>query len=122
MHRTRIATLFLAGFIVPFSANGHDPSQHKGRATKGEVVSVANDRLELKTAAGVKTVLITEKTKFERGDRAAALADLKKGESITVMGTTLASGEVAAREVLLKPSVARGSQPAGHKEKAGHKH
>jgi len=122
MHRKIIATLFIAGLIVPFSANGHDPSKHKGKATKGEVVSVANDRVELKTADGVKTVLITDKTKFERGDQAASLADLKKGDSITVMGTTLASGELAAREVLLKPTGTRGSHAAGHKEKADHKH
>jgi len=113
MHRKIIATLFIAGLMVPFSADGHDPSKHKGKATKGEVVSVASDRLELRTADGVKTVLITEKTKFERGDRAAALADIKKGESVTVIGTTLASGEVAAREVLL----GSGKSQATYREK-----
>ncbi|MBI3693436.1 MAG: hypothetical protein HY238_01155 [Acidobacteria bacterium] len=122
MHRRVITMLALAGLMVPFSASGHDPSKHKGKATTGQVASVANDRFELKTKDGVKTVLITEKTKFERGNQAASLADLKKGDSITVMGTTLASGELSASEVLLKPAKSQGAAAAGAEHGAGHKH
>ena len=83
-------------------AGAHDPSKHKGRATKGEVVSVAGDRVELRTTAGMKAVTLNEKTKYERGDQAAAKADLKAGQQVTVFGTTQATGELVAREVLFE--------------------
>ena len=91
----------LAGFLATAGALlAHDKSLHKGRATEGQVVSVVGDRLDLKTAQGLKKVTLTEKTKFERGDKAAARADLKRGEKVTVFGTTLATGEIVANEVL----------------------
>ena len=105
--KTAALSLFL-GMLMPFVAGAHDPSKHKGKPTKGEVVSVANDRIEVKTATGTKTFTLTDKTKFERGEQAATRADLKKGDPVTVFGTTLASGEVVAREVLV-------GKPGGHK-------
>ncbi len=107
MSRSLIATLLVIGLAAPFAALGHDPSKHKGKATKGEVVSAAAGRLELKTAAGPRTVLLDEKTKVERGDHAATQADIKKGDTVTIFGTTLASGELVAREVLLPVTAAK---------------
>ena len=112
MLRKLTVAVFVAGLIVPFAAEAHEPSKHKGKATQGQVVSAAADRLELKTKAGVKTVLITEKTKFERGNKAASLADVRKGASISVIGTTLASGEIAASEVLIPGSQSHAAQEA----------
>lgn len=120
MHHRLVTLLVIVGLIVPFSASGHDPGKHKGKATRGEVAAVTNDRIELKTKDGVKTIRITEKTKFERGNQAASLADLRKGDSITVMATTLASGELSASEILLKPAKSQAAPAAGHG--AGHKH
>ena len=101
MDRRSFLTLLCAGFFATFVAGAHDPAKHKGKPTRGEVVSVAGDRIELKTAGGMKTVTITDKTRFERGDQPAARSDVKIGDHLTVYGTTLATGELVAREVLL---------------------
>jgi hypothetical protein len=105
----------LAGFLATAGALlAHDASLHKGRPTEGQVVSAVGNRFDLKTAQGIKKVTLTEKTKFERGDKAAVRADLKIGEKVTVLGTTLATGEIVANEVLLQaPGTAAAQQ---HKE------
>jgi len=109
--------LFLA-LLIPSMARAHDPSKHKGRGTQGEIVSIANDRIELKTSAGLKAVTLTDKTTFERGNEKVRKADLKKGDQVTVFGTKLATGELVAQEVML----ASPESHEGHKEKSDHKH
>jgi len=106
------------GFLIPFNSWGHDPSKHKGRATNGEIISIANDRLELKTSAGTKTVVISDQTKFERDNEKVTKEDLKAGDPVVLFGTTLATGEIVAREILLTKSDAQD----GNKNKSGHKH
>ncbi len=59
-----VMLLFLA-LLTPSVSSAHDPSQHKGKGVQGEIVSIANDRIELKTPAGAKTVTISDKTKVE---------------------------------------------------------
>ena len=115
MLRKAFGAVVLAGFLSNAGVLlAHDKSLHKGRPTEGQVVSVVGDRLDLKTAQGLKKVALTEKTKFERGDKSAARADLKRGEQVTVFGTTLATGEIVANEVLLvTPGI--GASPQ-HKE------
>ena len=108
--------LFLA-LLIPSIARAHDPSKHKGKGTKGEIVSIAKDRIELKTSAGAKTVTITDKTTFERGSEKISEADLKKGDQVTIIGTKLATGELVAREVLLGVP----DHHDGHEHKADHK-
>ena len=92
--------LFLT-LLTPSIARAHDLSQHKGKGTKGEIVSIENDRIELKTSAGAKSVTITDKTTFERGSEKISKADLKKGDQVTVFGTKLATGELVAQEIML---------------------
>ncbi|MCI0424007.1 MAG: DUF5666 domain-containing protein [Acidobacteria bacterium] len=112
-----VGLLFLA-LLIPSAARAHDPSKHKGKGVQGEIVSIENDRIELKTAAGAKTVTIKDKTKFERGSAQVTKSDLKKGDRVTVFGTKLANGELVAREILLGSPERHESQ----KEKATHKH
>lgn len=117
----RIRTLLIVAFLallVSQNSWAHDPSKHKGKGTKGEIVSIANDRIELKTSAGVKAVTITDKTTFERGSEKVSKAALKKGDQVTVFGTKLATGELMAQEVML----ANPESHEGHKEKSDHKH
>jgi len=121
MYSRLLATVLFLGLAVPTSAWAHDPSKHKGKATQGEVVSVAGDRMELKTAKGVKVVTLTDQTKFEHGDQKMTKADLKKGDKVKVIGTTLASGEIAAQEVLMTGSEAKESHGA-HQKGSEHKH
>ncbi|MBI3695544.1 MAG: hypothetical protein HY238_11990 [Acidobacteria bacterium] len=98
-----LRTLLAVALAAPLFLQAHDASKHKGQGIRGEVVSVAGDRLELKTAAGVKTVILNDKTKLERGDQAARASDLKKGDPVMVFGTTLATGELVAKEILIQP-------------------
>jgi len=105
--KRQFATLFLIGLATAAVLNAHDPSKHKGRPTKGEIVSISEDRLELKTDKGTTKVLLTEKPKIERGDTVSSIADLKKGQQVTVFGTTLASGEVVAREIVVAGGATR---------------
>lgn len=101
MFQKLIAMLILTGIMGAAIVSAHDPSQHKGTPTKGEVLSIANDRIELKTDKGVKTITVNGKTTFERGKTKASLSGFKRGDRVTVFGTTLASGEFVAKEVLL---------------------
>ena len=112
-----VGLLFLA-LLIPSAARAHDPSKHKGKGVQGEIVSIANHRIELKTSAGAKAVTINDKTKFERGSTQVTKSDLKKGDRVTVFGTKLASGELVAREILLGSPEHHVSQ----KERASHKH
>ncbi len=87
-------------FLLPFVVNAHDASKHKGKPTTGEIVSIAADKIELKTGSGTQTVTTTDKTIYEHGDRKAARGELKKGDHVTVFGTKLATGELVAREII----------------------
>jgi hypothetical protein len=118
MNKKLSGTVLFVVLLSPSVASAHDPSKHKGKGVQGEIVSIANDRIELKTPAGAKTVTISDKTKFERGNNPATSADLKKGDQVTVFVTKLATGELVAREILL----AIPEHHEGHKEKTSHKH
>ena len=117
-YRKLSLTLLCLSLLTPSIAKAHDPSQHKGKGSTGEIVSIAENGIELKSAKGVQIVTITDKTTFERGSEKVTKADLKKGDQVTVLGTKLATGELVAREILLAIPEHRD----GHKEKAGHKH
>lgn len=118
MYSRLLAVLLVLGLAMPFRAWAHDPSKHKGKATQGEVVSIAGDRIELKTAKGVKRVNLTDQTKFEHGDQKMTKEDLKQGDKVKVIGTTLASGEIVAQEVLMTGPQAHGA----HQKGSEHKH
>ena len=111
-------TLILTGIFGAAVIMAHDPSQHKGTPTKGEVLSIAGNRIELKTEKGVKTVALDEKVAYERGKAKASLSDFKKGDRVAIFGTTLASGEIVAKEVFLDA----GATTAGPKHDQAHKH
>lgn len=117
MFQKLFATLILTGFIGTTVVMAHDPSQHKGTPTKGEVLSVTGDRIEVKTDKGVTTITLNDKTTFERGKAKVSVSDFKKGDRVVVLGTTLASGEIVAKEVLLDAGV----PAAGQKHDQAHK-
>src|SRR5438270_13974697 len=87
--------------LAPSRATAHDATLHKGKSTDGEIVSVAGDKLELKTATGAITVTLNDKTKYEHGNQTVTKSHLQKGERMSVFGTKLATGELVAREVLI---------------------
>lgn len=98
--------LSLTALLALFSSSmllAHDPKLHKGRPVEGTVQSLTSKGLELKTDKGTKTVLFTDKTVFEHGDQKLTRSDVKPNEHLLIFGTTLASGELVAKEVHLAP-------------------
>lgn len=116
MYRSMLIALVLAGFCGLSSVEAHDASLHKGKPTKGEVVSIDNNSLKLKTATGTTTVTLRDETKFERGDQNVTREELQPGQQISVFGTKLPTGELVAREVLLPAMDSPKDPPAHHAE------
>jgi hypothetical protein len=105
----------LGGFSL---VEAHDARLHKGKPTKGEVVSLVEQDLKLKTTTGMITVTVSDKTKFERGDQTVTRDDLKPGQQVGVFGTKLPSGELVAREILLPAMNSAPSSPASHADQS----
>jgi len=101
MYKSILSAVLLASLCSLSSVEAHDASLHKGKPTTGEVVSIAEQDLKLKTATGTTTVTLKDETKFERGDQTVTREELKPGQQIRVFGTKLPTGELMAREVLL---------------------
>ena len=89
--------LLLAGGL----SAAHEQSLHKGRSTEGEVVSVSKDGLMMQTAKGRVSVTLSESTTVERGDEQVARDAIHTGDHVSVFGTTLATGELVAREIVI---------------------
>ena len=96
MQRYLFATILAISLL-----SAHDARLHKGKATTGEVVSVSEGKMEIKTASGPLTVTLNNKTKYEHGTKAAAKSHLQKGQRVSVFGTKLSTGELVAREIVI---------------------
>lgn len=96
-----VTWMILATLSLPLSISAHDKKLHKGKATEGEITSVSGDRFEMKTAAGTLSVAVSSKTKFEHGEEKVDKGHLKVGEHVSVFGTKVSKGEIAASSVLL---------------------
>jgi hypothetical protein len=99
--RRLLLTIPLAWALVLGTAGAHDAKLHKGKPVEGEIVSIDAAKLELKTAAGVIPVTLSAKTKYEHENQTVTRSHLKKGARVSVFGTKLATGEMAAREILI---------------------
>ena len=109
--RRLLLSIPLAIALAVGVAGAHDAKLHKGKPVEGEIVSVDGQKLELKTAGGVVPVTLSAKTKYEHGSQTVTKTHLKKGAHVSVFGTKLATGEMAAREIVIgKP------EHAGHKK------
>ncbi len=90
-----------------------------GRGTFGTVVSVdaSGHSFELKSAKGaeVKVVVTSSTTYRDRTDSSASFAQVKKGESVAVLGTTSKGVETAKTVVIGLPRGIGGAvpQPSG---------
>ena len=113
MYRSILSAVLLASLCGLSSVEAHDASLHKGKPTTGEVVSIAEQDVKLKTATGAITVTLRDETKFEQGDQTATKDELKPGQQIRVFGTKLPTGELVAREVLL-PATSSSSSHTSH--------
>ena len=107
---TGIAVVFLAaGF-----AAAHEQSLHKGHPTEGEVASVSKDGLVIQTAKGQISVTLSDSTTVERGDEKVARDGLHTGDHVSVFGTTLATGELVAREIVIGGAHDHDGHTGGH--------
>jgi hypothetical protein len=96
-----LATLLITFSFVVATVAAHDASQHKGKATEGEITAINGDSIELKTAAGNVRVSLNAKTKIEHGTEAVDRSHLKSGERVSVFGTKLPGGELVAKEIVI---------------------
>jgi hypothetical protein len=113
------------GFLLAFligpgpAAFAHDPKYHKKHFIEGEVLDTSSSGFTMKTAKGTTTVAANAGTVFEAGKdgHPAALKDVQKEDKVSVSGTTLESGELVAKEVLIKREVSAGSSAADGSQK-----
>lgn len=121
MQRRYFAVLSLIALSIPGVALAADSGKPKEEKTKGEIISVGEDRLQLKTKKATITVLLTQKSRIVMQGAEMSPAALKQGVRVTVLGAAQPSGEILAREIQL-PGHAAAVQmpmPSGH---SGHVH
>jgi len=107
---TGIAVVLLAGGL----SAAHEQSLHKGRPTAGEVVSVSKEGLVMQTAKGQVSVTLSDSTTVERGDEKVLRDAIHAGDHVSVFGTTLATGELVAREIVIGGAHDHDGDPGGH--------
>jgi hypothetical protein len=90
----------LANFAPP--ATGHDPRQHQGRPLDGSVESGGADHLTLHTARGTIGVVLSDETTVEQGAAPIPRDAIRAGDRVTVFGPKLSTGEIAARDVIVR--------------------
>ena len=105
-----IAVVLLAGGL----SAAHEQSLHKGHGTEGEVVSVSKDGLVMQTAKGKVSVTHSDSTTVERGDEKVARDAIHTGDHVSAFGTTLATGELVAREIVIGGSHGHEGHTGGH--------
>src|SRR5207245_10098970 len=102
MQRYLFSTILAIALLAP-SLGAHDASLHKGKATVGEVVSIAPGKMELKTATGPVTVTLNDKTKHEHGTQIVDMSHVQKHEKVSVFGTKHATEECGTLVILILP-------------------
>lgn len=110
----RRAILVFGLIATVAAARAHDASLHRGKPTDGVVAALDGDHLTLDRAGGHLDVVLQADTKIEDGDDAVGRDRLSKGAAISVFGTKLATGELVAREILLRRDGAGGHDHGGH--------
>lgn len=121
MQKRYLAVLSLAALLLPAAVLAADVRKPKEGKSKGEILSVGEDRLQLKTKKGAVTVVLTKESRITMRKAEVPSAALRQGTKVTVVGTPQPNGEIIAREIQL-PSPAAPAQmtmPSGH---SGHSH
>lgn len=126
MTRRLAAGLLAMILTAPLTLSAHDASKHKGNPTMGEITSIMDGKISLKTEEGMKTITVNKETKILAGKAKLDVSKLAVGDHLTVHGTTLASGEIAAKEIMKGMASSDGmkmGEMKGHDhKKMGHKH
>ena len=91
----------VAGILPEGVARAHDPSKHRAKATYGEIVRASKDAVTIAGKGGETTFTLAPETKVLRAGEETDSRALKAGEKVSVFGTKLPGGEVAATEINL---------------------
>lgn len=112
----RFTCILLATFLLATPAFAHDPKEHKGPKVEGEVVSVTETRLDVRTKDGPVSVKLSPETTVERGNAGdkASKGDMKPGHHVMVVGHKLAGGGLVASSVHLLGSHEDGGKGHNH--------
>lgn len=114
---TRIIGAGIALTLAVGLSAAHEQSLHKGHPTEGEVVSVSKEGLTIQTARGNVSVTLPDSSTVERGDEKIARDAIRTGDHVSVFGTTLATGELVAREIVIGGAHDHDSHPGSHPDK-----
>ena len=68
MTRRLAASLMAIILTAPLTLSAHDASKHKGKPTMGEIASIEDGKISLKTEEGVKTIKVNEETAILDGE------------------------------------------------------
>jgi hypothetical protein len=122
MQRRCFGILSLIALSIPGVALAAASGKPQEEKIKGEIVSVGEDRLQLKTKKATVTVLLTQKSRIVMQGAEMPPAALKQGTKVTVLGTTQPSGEIAAREIQLPAPATASHMPMSSGQGGGHSH
>ena len=86
--------------IAPAILLGRPNDQDKGTVVTGTVSSVDASNITVKTNDGDKAVPLNDKTKYTKGDNAAAIADVQPGMAVVVH----VAPDGSAKEVRIAPA------------------
>lgn len=121
MTRSAFGLITMAALLLPAGATAADAKKPKDPETKGEIVQVAGDRLELKSKKGKVTVLLSQKPRISMGEAEVSVATLQRGMKVTVVGPFEGPGEIVAREIRLAAPTTNPQAPMPSGQK-GHAH
>lgn len=121
MKRRHFVLVTGAALLLTAEVAAADSKKQKDQKTKGEIVGVGDDRLQLKTKKGALTVLLTQKLRVSMGEAEVSVSTLQRGMKVTIVGPIEGSGEIVAREIRLPapPTPPQTPIPSGH---SGHAH
>ncbi len=74
----------------------------QGQGASGTVASIDGSTLTLTTAQGPVTVNVGSNTSVQKTDT-GALSDIQEGESLTVIGSRDANGNITATSIIIRP-------------------
>ena len=106
--------------MIASVANAHGGDRHDGSAITGTVHSISKESLELETALGEVGIVLSEETRFVEDDAPIARTALKVGMRVSIHGSKLPGGGIAARDVTLdlsKPTGESGDRHTGQDQR-----
>ncbi len=98
--------LALAALIlIPSPSMADGKTVFKLRPIAGRVILKNDHKIEVRSQKVIEetitNITLTDETKFRKGSTEIRERDLKEGDSVSVIGTKLPTGELIAREIVI---------------------